>query len=785
MNPLDDRSPQIVLPGLMPLTGLPTRIRTFRLAHPEGSSPHVLSVSAAIRTKSSTAVLRRYGTNPYPLSLYAPTKSSRYEMAGPSALTGNAPPVVPARATITDTSVQAVALPLTELRIALELRKLQALTPYKPEAWESYLLAAGLTKKYPFLPQSFRTGFILDYPIIKVTQTPPNKPSISDLQHEFDKVVRLEMTKQRYLGPLSRVDVESLIGPFQSSPFSIIPKPGRPGHYRILQNYSFPYITTSSQPNPSINSFIDSNNFPTTWGTFSIIALLIHQLPPDSQIATRDVAEAYRTIPLHHSQWPGAVARIGPDSYCVDTATCFGTAPSSGVYGVVADAGADLFRSQGIGPLAKWVDDHIFFRILLTHLPEYNRQRRDRYLELSARGQIQDGGRLWFGGTLFSDGTLDEHVEDCEFPCADLSSRSPRSLEDSLYTYNFDDIDKLSDTLGIPWEKSKDLPFASSTSYIGLQWDLRSLTVSLSVDKRNKYIASIDEWALCPRHTLNDVQKLYGRLLHACLVVTSGRACLTSLESMLGLCNAHPFVPYLPVKGTADDLSWWRSRLSSPSVSRPIPSPLTLTDPGAFSDASLSGIGIALNGKWRAWRLIPGWQTLDGSRDIGWAEAVGFELLVRYVSRFAGPSGHFRVYGDNKGVVEGWQNYRSKNKPVNGVFRRIHSFLDQFDHTLSVHPAYVPSESNPADPLSRNIFPSVDSQLPEIPLPTCLHRFIVDSSLPFTPTELRLFPEQRHSLPLSQCLSDSIVDDCSHEQSSPLTFFESDPHLHYHFPHSI
>ena len=236
-------------------------------------------------------------------------------------LTGKAPPVVPACATTTGTSVQAVALPLTELKITLELRKLQALTPYKPKAWEFYLSAARLSRKYPFLPQSFCTGFILDYPIIKVTQTPPNKPSISDLQHEFDKVVRLEMAKQCYLGPLSCIDMESLIGPFQSSSFSIIPKPGRPGHYRILQNYSFPYIMTSSQPNPSINSFIDSNNFPTTWGTFSIIALLIHQLPLDPQVATRDVVEAYRTIPLHHLQWPGAVAKIGPDSYCVDTAT--------------------------------------------------------------------------------------------------------------------------------------------------------------------------------------------------------------------------------------------------------------------------------------------------------------------------------------------------------------------------------------------------------------------------------------------------------------------------------
>lgn len=36
---------------------------------------------------------------------------------------------------------------------------------------------------------------------------------------------------------------------------------------------------------------------------------------------------------------------------------------SAGVYGLVADAGVDILRAAGLGPLTKWVDDHIFFRI--------------------------------------------------------------------------------------------------------------------------------------------------------------------------------------------------------------------------------------------------------------------------------------------------------------------------------------------------------------------------------------------------------------------------------------
>ena len=665
-------------------------------------------------------------------------------MGGPFAETGSACMDAPALVMTAATSVRAVRPPLMELRIALELRKVAALTPYDPQAWETLLTESRLIEKYPLIPQSLRTGFLINMPRIYITQTPPNNPAVFEHQAHFDKIINLELFKHRYIGPFSRLVLESIIGPFQSSPFSIIPKPGRPGLYRVIQNYSYPHNTTLLHPNPSINSFLDSDEFPTTWGTFSIMSLLIHQLPPGSQLATRDISEAYRTIPLHHSQWPGTIVRIDEDDYCVDTTASFGFSPSAGVYGSMADAGADLFRYRGIGPLVKWVDDHLFVRILREFLVSYNEQRRVRHAELASQGQHQEGGRLWYGGKIFPDGTLDEHVEDCSYPCLDFSAASPRSAEDARYSYNFEDIDRFSANLGIPWERSKDLPFASSTSYIGFVWDLESLTVSLSPEKRQKYSLSIEDWLQRTKHNLNDVQKIYGRLMHACLVLPAGRAYLTGLEAMLSICGSHAFVLYSPVKGVSDDLAWWAFKLSS-ALSRPIPSPLPISDMHAFSDAS-SGVGIAIviGERWRAWRLIPGWQSLDGFRDIGWAEALGFEFLVKTIPRVGGPSGRFKVFGDNKGVVEGWRNFRSKNKPTNLVFRRVHSFLEQFNHSLSIVAAYVPSAFNPADPPSRGIYPSVELLLPEIPLPPGLDRFVVDSTHPYSPTEIRLFREGRY-----------------------------------------
>jgi hypothetical protein len=169
------------------------------------------------------------------------------------------------------------------------------------------------------------------------------------------------------------------------------------------------------------------------------------------------------------------------------------------------------------------------------------------------------------------------------------------------------------------------------------------------------------------------------------------------------------------------ELNWWKMVLERPFVGRVIPKPLTLHDPKAYSDAS-SGVGIAIiiGNRWRAWRLRKGWQTLDSAKDIGWAEAIGFELLALYLMQMGGSERHFRVYGDNQGVIEGWRNGHSRNSAVNSVFRRLLSFIDDSPGSYSFHPAYVQSKCNPADDPSRGIYSNAELRLPTFPIPTAL-----------------------------------------------------------------
>ena len=183
-----------------------------------------------------------------------------------------------------------------------------------------------------------------------------------------------------------------------------------------------------------------------------------------------------------------------------------------------------------------------------------------------------------------------EFDKDVTRPIQDLTSASSRLTEDSAYTYY---INLISDKLGIPWEPLKTIPFSNSVPYLGFNWNLSSKTVTITAAKKEKYKMAIEEWLSRSVHTLDKVQKLYGKLLHSSLIIPAGRAYLTNLEAMLGSFTSNPFMPHHPPQGTAKDLCWWINTLSHTTVTRNILGPCIVTDRSAFSDAS-SGVRIGI-----------------------------------------------------------------------------------------------------------------------------------------------------------------------------------------------
>ena len=263
-------------------------------------------------------------------------------------------------ATITAMNALGAATRITELRVALKLRRGQALSPYNAEAWDLLLHENNLFNKYSNIPNSLRWGFDAGIRRIYQTTTLANSPSLLNYSTAFQEIIKKEFKCGRYIGPLSQTEVESLIGPFQSSPLSLVPKAGKPGKFCVVHNFSHPHLLSAQLS--SINYTINSNMYPCTWGTFSTICYTICNLPPSSQASIRDVAEAYCTIPIMPDQWPSLVVKLhNEDSFTINTNNNFGLTSAGGIYGELRDAAADIFHAQGIGPLSKWVDDHIFF----------------------------------------------------------------------------------------------------------------------------------------------------------------------------------------------------------------------------------------------------------------------------------------------------------------------------------------------------------------------------------------------------------------------------------------
>jgi len=331
------------------------------------------------------------------------------------------------------------------------------------------------------------------------------------------------------------------------------------------------------------------------------------------------MAEAYRTIPLHSSQWPALVVRIGenPPTFAVDTALCFGYGPSAGTYGGLRDVSLDIMHAAGIGPIIAWVDDHLFIRIPCNQIHKYNTTHSRQATTIQANGgPLQDGGRIWFKGQCLADGTHEEFAEDCCFPIQEMTTTSG-------FAFSFEHINVISDQLGIPWEPTKDTPFSSKPTFMGFEWDLENKTIMLTRGKCDKYLSAIKEWSKSAKYTLEDVQKLHGRLSHASLVIPEGNAYLTSLQAMLGIFGSNPFMSHTPPCSLTADLQWWSHTLtSSPPV--PIPHHIHSLDLDAFSDASSSfGLAVTIGNRWRAWRLHKDWKRDE--RDIGWAKSVAFE----------------------------------------------------------------------------------------------------------------------------------------------------------------
>lgn len=446
-------------------------------------------------------------------------------------------------------------------------------------------------------------------------------------------------------------------GPFSESQLSSLIGPFRTAPLGVVpkpNSDKFRIIQDLSFPRDdpdfaSVNAEIDSNNFPCEWGTFAQCYFLVAKAPPGSQVAVFDVDSAYRNIPVHpEDQNHFCVA--WDNSVYIDHCVAFGSASSAGLFGRVADCFVAIVKAFGAQQVLKWVDDIIFFRYPSNSVAPY------------------------------------------------------------LYSYHAQLIFNIASTLGLPWSAPKFHDFSDTFTYLGFQWDIPQRTVQLPDSKKAKFSLRCQQWLDRSKHTLRSAQILLGSLNHCCLVYRSARTRLFHLRTFVAKFPPHssPFLS-LPVSPTLrSDIQWWKSELSKPFFGCSVAAPPPILPLKIFVDASTSwGIGILINDKWAAWQFLP--DAFSSSRAIGWAEMVAVELAVSLLCAAHPRHSHFLIHSDNQGVIGAVESSFSRGATQNASLSRLSSTLLNHDSFLST--TYIPSNSNPADPLSRGLIPSLTSRL--------------------------------------------------------------------------
>lgn len=520
------------------------------------------------------------------------------------------------------------------------------MTPLKHTAWYGALKECDLLNQYHDVPFGLQNGFKTGVSsIISSTFTPNNHSSALLAPLIIQQHIDTELQLERYSGPFSSSHLSSLIGNFRTAPLGVVPKPNS-DKSRVIQDLSFPRNNPSFA---SVNSEIDSDNFPCEWGTFAQCYFLVAKAPPGTQVSVFDVDSAYRNIPIHPDDqrhfcvsWKGKVY--------IDHCVAFGSASSAGLFGRVADCFVAIVMAFGAQQVLKWVDDFIFFRYPTTSVPPYS------------------------------------------------------------YCYQAQLVFDIANRLGLPWSPHKFCDFSDSFTYLGFIWRISERTVQLSDSKKKKFANRCKDWLAQSKHTLRSAQIILGSLNHCCLIFRSARTRLFHLRAFVAKFppNASPFLSFPIPPSLREDIEWWQATLNEPFFGSPVASPPPISPLQIFVDASTSwGIGVLINKKWAAWQFQP--DVFSPSRSIGWAEMVAVELAVLLLCAAHPRRSHFLIHSDNQGVIGAINSSFSRGASQNSSLSRLSSSLLNHESFLST--VYVPSSSNPADSISRGILPGRSSRI--------------------------------------------------------------------------
>ena len=177
--------------------------------------------------------------------------------------------------------------------------------PFIADTWRSMLHNTSLFNKFSDVPYSIQYGFDMGINNLPShTFTPLNHKSALSFPDHVLSHINTKLSWQCYSGPFSRSRLESLIGPFCTSPLGTVLKSELPDERCIVQDLSFPRNDLSRH---SVNDHININDFRCDWGTFNDVKNIVLDAPIGTEAATLNVDSAFRCCPIVPSQQPNFI----------------------------------------------------------------------------------------------------------------------------------------------------------------------------------------------------------------------------------------------------------------------------------------------------------------------------------------------------------------------------------------------------------------------------------------------------------------------------------------------
>lgn len=232
------------------------------------------------------------------------------------------------------------------------------------DKWREELEKEGLLAEYLYLLDGFVEGFHQGIPKHTIGNlkwfSPPNHNSAVEAKEKIEKSIKKEIESGRMCGPFTELEVFDNLGFFRTSPLGAVTNGD--GSFRPINDLSFPRFDPEV---PSVNSFVNKDDFVTTWDDFKIVAKFFNNLKEDVLIGLFDWEGAYRQIPTHPSQWPYLAIKDFNNNIYIDLRIAFGGVAGCGSFGGPADGWKSLMKSKfKLLEAFRWVDDNLMVKKL-------------------------------------------------------------------------------------------------------------------------------------------------------------------------------------------------------------------------------------------------------------------------------------------------------------------------------------------------------------------------------------------------------------------------------------